>query len=324
MSHKSTLKAIAKASKLSDLEKHLKMGFELEYQSSDSGDGEIDWDAVTAAVSDWINDADNADIARLINNDNAFAIWKVGVSDIGLLSAKGEQKFYDIEEKLRDEVQEHHISLDDYIENSVDLAPSTERVDDSSVRGGEIITVGGHTAREVLFKTNYVLENNGLNIDSACSYHLHLSAKDVTHSYGEQFQAEMIAYLLNTTAKNRPGWLTERLTYADGARKWAKFQISKDKYTAVNFHDTKRWEFRLWGNVSDIKSARYAVVKTMRAYQHAVRVKLGKAQALVDCDVRDFAYICQLALKDKKTFSETQAHNLCDIGIILNNERDAA
>jgi hypothetical protein len=181
--------------------------------------------------------------------------------------------------------------------NEVELPPDWELGDDSSVPdGGEIRSLGGLRGWKLLQDIKDIFTDNpSLEIDVGCSFHIHVKADEITHSYGKELQAEMIAYLMQQY-NNFPVRVKERLR--THKIKYCKLHVSTDKFTAVHFHAARddkpaTWEFRLWGNVATGRDARRCLLLTAAALRHAYRVKLGIDRSLIHKLGHDeFAEIC--------------------------------
>jgi hypothetical protein len=148
---------------------------------------------------------------------------------------------------------------------------SLEVGSDSSVRGGEIRTEGGLTIGEFYKCAKAVFHSeNEWRVDSGCSFHIHLSVPSVKHAYGESLQASMIEYLLNNV-KRLPISVRKRLN--SSAIKWCKPQISQEKYSMIHFHSQGTWEFRLFGNIADVREAMACLLLACEAMQYAYHVQ---------------------------------------------------
>jgi len=101
---------------------------------------------------------------------------------------------------------------------------------DSSVRGGEARTIGALTPTNFMVAAKALFGGYDFEIETNCSFHIHLSVPGVRHTYGRSLQAEMFAYLLANTAR-LPDAVKERLN--SSAIRYCKFQLSTEKFTAV-------------------------------------------------------------------------------------------
>ena len=267
--------------------KLVKTGFELEFQSVDgeSWDREIDeerfyedmlesWHNLTYSdMQEYGGDSDAWDLITLLDN-NGYS-WRD--------SLRGDA--YGMAEEAIDRAREgyeeycrEHWDLSDYYENDhdIDCDYSIDVKGDESVRGGEITPDMPVNPQRALTITEDLFDSNDFEIDTRCSYHIHLSVTGVEHIYGQQLQAEMLAYILDSDI---PKFLQRRLNSND--RRYCKTLLSKDKFSAINFTG-KTWEFRLFGNVSNIKQARWCYRKAVEALRHGYRVKLGMEKSLLD------------------------------------------
>ena len=156
----------------------------------------------------------------------------------------------------------------DTMANELDLPCGARIKSDGSVSGGEITSDGPNIVAELLRQTKLILDNNDLTIDKGCSYHLHFSIDGMRHTYGQHVQAEAMRYL----ADNIHDW-PEALVDRMNDLRYYKAEISKDKYTMVNFNsDYSTWEFRLFGNIDNIDDAKVCFILAIKAMRHVYRV----------------------------------------------------
>jgi hypothetical protein len=150
---------------------------------------------------------------------------------------------------------------------------------DQSVDGGEIRTIGGIRPMAFIRAATDLLDHNDFEVDTGCSFHIHLSVPGVKHFYGKDMQANMIAYLLDH--KDRlPESMLDRLK-SHKLDHFAALQLSTEKFSAVHMHPQGTWEFRLFGNINKACDARRCLLLAIEALRYAYRVKLGLEKSLV-------------------------------------------
>ncbi len=115
-------------------------------------------------------------------------------------------------------------------------APHIEVGTDSSVRGGEIRTVGALTPQEFMAAATALFNGHDFEIDTGCSFHIHLSVPDVKHKYGRAMQGEMMSYILNNLDRV-PADVKERMK--SDAIRFFQFKLDEDKMRAVHGHPQK-------------------------------------------------------------------------------------
>jgi hypothetical protein len=163
-------------------------------------------------------------------------------------------------------------------------------VPDSSVKGGEIVTQGPMTIRDLLVVLKAIFDKEGgsdrlrLDVDTGCSFHVHLSVPGLER---EERQSETDAILQTQMAlaavqqvlalrdsANAKG-LQKRLR-SKARNRFArirsahKLKNDRAKYSAVHRHGLGTWEFRLLGNVNSLGSAWLALRVAASAYLQAM------------------------------------------------------
>lgn len=278
-------------------------GFELEFQSLNGKTNEED---DGSRLDDDVNDAwDESDILDYIDDGEVKAVIEA-IVELTECSVREAYSFFsengtqrrDLRSKIYQEVvnatdayrdalianlQEENDygggCYGDNLKASKETLSSIDCGDDQSVRGGEIRTEGALSPTQFVKIASDLLNNNEFEVDNGCSFHIHLSVPGVEHQYGKKFQAEMIAYLLENV-KRLPESVQKRLR-SDPCDRYAKFHVSKDKFSAIHFHGQGTWEFRLFGNVSDASDARRCLLVAIEALRHGYRVKLGLEKSLL-------------------------------------------
>lgn len=209
-----------------------------------------------------------------------------------------ELEFHEIDGKSRGD-------LDDEQEFDVD-APHIEVGDDSSVKGGEIRTVGACTPIEFMAAARALFKNHEFKIDSGCSFHIHLSVKDVTHVYGKQMQAEMMTYLLENQHR-LPESVRERMKKDTN---YFRFENNQEKYRAVHKHSLGTWEFRLFGNITNEHDAWRCLILAIDTFRHAYRVRCKLTPSLVDIDTAsDMQNLAKEAIKHGRSLKKQIRYN---------------
>lgn len=147
---------------------------------------------------------------------------------------------------------------------------------DGSVGAGEITTVGGLTVADFLKAAKPILKQAELGtfeIDTECSFHIHLSVPGIRHSYSEKFQKNLIEGIMKNSAK-LPARVLKRWQNTDWLSRYFDLHLSDDKYSFVNFHEEYgTWEFRCFGNVASFEDAVSCLMVAAEALQYAYRVK---------------------------------------------------
>jgi hypothetical protein len=290
------IKAIANSKSIVDLIRLgvVQTGFELECQevngrTYDDQDREVDWDAVNDAASEAWDEASDSERLDHVSSDYSDLVkelldhtdwYSVADSLNGELSERVQQALDNARDSFEGDYRDR-IDTSDYL---LDTSPNIDcrypicYKDDGSVTGGEITTEGAVTPIRFLQTAKSLFTSNEFKIDVGCSFHIHLSAKGVKHTYGRALQAEMQAYILNA---NLPEFLVERIISDKST--FFQPQVSTKRYSLVNFCSRlNTWEFRVFGNVSNYSEAKYCLFLAMNALRHAYRVKLGLEKSLLD------------------------------------------
>ena len=291
-----TIKAIANSRSIVDLIRLgvIQTGFELECQevngrTYDDQDREVDWDAVSDAASEAWDEASDSDRLDHVSDEYSDLVKELlehtgwySISDS--LNGKLSENVSNALDDARDSFERDYRDRIDTSDYLLDTSPNIDcrypicYKDDGSVNGGEITTEGAVSPIRFLKTAKSLFTSNEFEIDIGCSFHIHLSAKGVKHTYGRALQAEMQAYILNA---DLPEFLVDRITSDKSS--YFKPQASTDRYSLVNFCSRlNTWEFRVFGNVSNYSDAKYCLFLAMNALRHAYRVKLGLEKSLLD------------------------------------------
>lgn len=154
---------------------------------------------------------------------------------------------------------------EDYI--AVPDIEGLERGQDSSVNGFEFRTTGPRTYAQCVGYARDFFEHTH-EIDSDCSFHVHVSLPNVRHKYDETHQSRLVGAVLSSLDRV-PTTVLERWT-SSALGQWFKLCIDDDKYNFIAYrreHGT--WEFRCWGNVQKRADAVRCLDLTVEAFAKA-------------------------------------------------------
>jgi hypothetical protein len=186
-------------------------------------------------------------------------------------------------------------------------APHIEVGDDSSVRGGEVRTLGALTPQKFMAAATALFSGHDFEIDTGCSFHIHLSVVGVRHSYGKAQQSEMMAFLLQNLDRI-PGSVKERMK--SDAIRFFKFKLDGDKMRAVHGHPLKTWEFRLFGNITTEHEAWQCLLLAIDTMRHAYRVKCGISKSLLTPEILvDFDTLAGAAVANQRSLTQQLRYN---------------
>lgn len=202
------------------------------------------------------------------------------------------------------------VSEDDQGEEAVSdeiSAPHIEVGTDGSVRGGEIRTVGALTPQEFMAAALALFTGHDFDIDTGCSFHIHISVPGIKHKYGKRMQAEIMAYMLEHN--NRiPKSVKDRLK--SDAIRFCQFKLDGDKMRAVHGHPQNTWEFRLFGNIHNTTDAWRCLLLAIDAIRHAYQVRLNITPSLVTVDsILDFDTLAAQAIKTNRSLRQQARYN---------------
>jgi len=187
---------------------------------------------------------------------------------VGNLSSRHSTNIYDLIEEY---VCNHGlVDTSDYYlrnENDWDLPSMVEAVSDSSVSGPELRTIGALTAAQFSEQLRELLASS-IQVDTRCSFHVHLSLPGVKHGYGKEFQAVMYEYIM-ANINRVPASVKERW---NNSTSYFKPELGTNKYTFIHFHRQGTWEFRCWGNIDDYRDGMQCLRLSVEALQEAYRV----------------------------------------------------
>lgn len=147
---------------------------------------------------------------------------------------------------------------------------------DGTVRGFEIRTVNGLSVRQFIKATDILFGPSMKHeVDTGCSFHLHVGVKDTRFPYNPAFQAALIEYLLEHIEEVpkavQERWNTIATDHSHG--RFFRPQVARDKYSFVNYHERcGTWEFRCFGNVNSKEDALKCLYLAMSAMVYAYKV----------------------------------------------------
>lgn len=299
----------------------IRCGFELEFQALDGKRkddcveydfDEVDYDLLREDADEAMVEVSIQSIAGSLPSDiKAFVIslddnsnitWSEIREACQTLPAiaealeKAEQSWRDMwmEHALHDDPGRYCPRIEPY--SDVGLPDNVELVDDGSVRGGELRTEGALTADQFLKALKETCKLD-LTVDTGCSFHVHLSIDGIRHGYGKNLQFYMMQYLV----ENFQLWPESVKRRIDKTR-YYKLEVSRDKYSMINFHPQKTWEFRIFGNVTDPLDGYRCLILACRAMQYAYR------QILADKDSA-YSQIVDLNIETEQVLMEVISFN---------------
>jgi hypothetical protein len=191
-----------------------------------------------------------------------------------------------VEEAVRESVEED-IPQSDY-EREADPAewmrdnyriPTDVQVGhDGSVSGFEFRTRGALTymrfrrAAEGIYRLSH-------DVDTECSFHIHLAVRGVKHQYGERMQMALVEYLTRNISRVPE---SVRTRWTEDNQYISRLVSEAEKYSFIRFHPQGTWEFRCFGNVQSSADAMRCLDLAVDAMQFAYRAVSGQASLLAD------------------------------------------
>ena len=188
---------------------------------------------------------------------------------------------HDFQEFIADEATDH-ISPSDFAvpreESDFNLPNGLQAKHDGSVRGPEIIVAGnGTTASKFSALLSQLTTEFDLEVDTGCSFHIHVSVPGITHTYGEKLQLYMMEYILRNIHRV-PECVKDRWNYDT---RYFKPHISREKFSFVHHHSRcNTWEFRCFGNIDSHADGMRCLQLAVEAMQFAYSVDLGLKESL--------------------------------------------
>ncbi len=156
---------------------------------------------------------------------------------------------------------------------------------DGTVQGVELqCGDGGVTAKEFVQITKKMFKLP-MGVDNECSFHIHLSIKDIRHTGGDRMCHAMQEYLL-THLNEFPLAVLKRMLHREG--KWSEQYFhfgpnrAGEKYQAIAFREQGTWEFRLFGNITTASEGVRCLILATRALQHGSKCTLNRELPVAD------------------------------------------
>jgi len=299
----------------------IRAGFELETQKTECDVSDsIDYDAAGEAIGeqagnlfdeipnevlDCLSDRIQTTIREAIYESvsDSFDYSDYETKDIDAIQS-------DINRAIRKEWLNHWHKTNDVI-------PSLNVGTDNSVDGVEIRTIDGLTYRQfyAAAKAAFSLDHD---IDTACSFHIHLSIPNVKHSFGDRFQLALVEYLIENVDR-LPANVQERFKKAPKNVYINGLLSSQKKYSFVHAHDQGTWEFRCFGNVHNTSEAMTCLNIAIEAMNYAYQATKAGMTLLTDKHDGDIAELFRECL----TFTIPVSKRLRELRKI-SNKRQAA
>lgn len=299
----------------------IRAGFELETQKTEfDNDDNIDYDAASEAISeqagnlfdeipndvlDCLSDRIQTTIREAIYDSvsDSFDYGEYTVKDIDAIQSN-------INRAIKKEWLNHESKTND-------LRPRLNVGTDNSVDGVEIRTIDGLTYRQfyAAAKAAFSLDHD---IDTACSFHIHLSIPNVKHSFGDRFQLALVEYLIENVER-LPANVQERFKKAPKNEYINGLLSSQKKYSFVHAHDQGTWEFRCFGNVQNTSEAMICLNIAIEAMNYAYQATKAGMALLTDKHDGDIAEL----FKECLTFTTPVSKKLREKRKI-SNQRQAA
>lgn len=204
------------------------------------------------SIEEYLRDVMEADMEEILDElrDDVYIDWEEYEHD-------------------HDELREMYCGCSEF-----DVPECCELVEDQSVSGGEVHTVGGMSADQVLAVADNVLKqapNCDRYVDTDCSAHLHVKLGDISHYYGRGNLHRCIMEYISMNLAKLPQPVRKRLV--GGGNRWIEPKLSHDKYRWVHFHDQGTIEFRLFGNIDNIEDLEACLQFAVDALAYAYRVR---------------------------------------------------
>jgi hypothetical protein len=262
-------------------------GVELEFQSD-----ERDEDAIEQEIQDYVNNADpldyvgDQDLNDTWRNCNEYIIilklWSGFRGDV--------EEFFDDHDwfncSYEDVMERIYDSAREYVEencacnDSHNVTSQYEVIDDQSVTGGEVRTEGGYQYDDFLEAAGEIISDisdGGGYVDSDCSAHIHVKLGDIHHLYGKRLHRFIMEYLV-LNRERLPQAVQNRL-YRGGNR-WIEPHVANgnDKYQWVHFHCQGTIEFRLFGNIDDVRDIKTCTDLALAALAYAYERRINEGE----------------------------------------------
>lgn len=151
-----------------------------------------------------------------------------------------------------------------------------EIVEDQSISGQEIRTIGGKTYEDTIEIAKYVFDEIKASdhyIDKDCSCHVHVKLGDIKHYFGDGNLHAAIMEYFALNMHRLPESVQERLN--QGGNRWIEPKCSSGKYRWVNFHGQGTIEFRLFGNVDNIDDFVKCIDLAIESLSYGYQIRFG-------------------------------------------------
>jgi hypothetical protein len=254
------------------------LGFELETQSTNGQqyDGnEYDLDEWASDEADEIVRGYSMETMANIISEYSNDLSELACSDIEkILNALDINYLYQYDSKFGDSLNDR--AYEDELARILDspscygyagdipdfdLPHELETGEDGSVDGFEFRTNGGHSINKCIDLSKHLFRLDH-EIDTECSFHIHIAESGSENEYSAIQQQRMYNYLLQNASKI-PTSVLERLTSGNS---WVRLNIGTGKGPAISCRYTT-WEFRLWGNVTNAKDAETCLKLTRKIFK---------------------------------------------------------
>lgn len=270
----------------------IRAGFELETQKTEGDDSDsIDYDAAGEAISeqagnlfdeipseviDCLSDRIQTTIREAIYDSvsDSFDYSDYMTSNIDNIQS-------DINRAIRKEWKKFvPVEKQEFAPLFANSLPKLDVGTDNSVDGVEIRTIDGLTYRQfyAAAKAAFSLDHD---IDTDCSFHIHLSIPNVKHSFGDRFQLALVEYLIENVER-LPANVQERFKKAPKNEYINGLLSSQKKYSFVHAHDQGTWEFRCFGNVHNASEAMTCLNIAIEAMNYAYQATKAGMTLLTD------------------------------------------
>lgn len=171
----------------------------------------------------------------------------------------------------------------DFLRNKV-VIDDLEIGVDGSVPGFEFRTLGGLDVPRFETASRKLFEALTHEVNSRCSFHVHVAIKGVKHKWSERLQQAMTEYVLSQMERVPSGVKSRWQAIGDNnIGQFFQPGVVDQKYAFVHQHKKyNTWEFRCFGNISSHADAMACLNIAMEAIQHAQKITSGDAKLLAD------------------------------------------
>lgn len=299
----------------------IRAGFELETQKTEfDSDDNIDYDAASEAISDQTGNlfdeipSEVIDCLPNVMQENIRQAIYDSISDNFDYSEYTTKDIDAIQSDINRAIKKEWLN---HYDKTNDVRPKLNVGTDNSVDGVEIRTIDGLTYRQfyAAAKAAFSLDHD---IDTACSFHIHLSIPNVKHSFGDRFQLALVEYLIENVDR-LPANVQERFRKAPSNEYINGLLSSKKKYSFVHAHEQGTWEFRCFGNVQNTSEAMTCLNIAIEAMNYAYQATKAGMTLLTDKYDGDIAEL----FKDCLGLSRSVSKRLRQLRK-MSNQRQAA